>query len=502
MPKAVADKLISLQRRFLWSKEEGRYGLALVKWELVQAPKKVGGLGVGDAVIRNTALLFKWWWRFSKEECPLWKKVICSCYDLNPNVMLSAQTLPTRGGPWKDICQLQVMQSETLPEEVTIYSFTRTIWKGLVPPRVWCRWLSDFGSSWSIPGSLKEHFKSWTGVAHKKGDRNKWLICFFSDVLKAISLKQKWDLNDLRVLNSESVGNRRCRSRTRSPPRRRTRHRSRSTSSPAPPPPKSRSPSVVANHHKLKKDEEEKRRLRKKKDMAFLAAVFILPAGSLFILLGLIVNAMQIQESDEARKKFSNAKSLSSSQFFGDQNKAADVAAQATLSKFSGSSAISSAVHTLDFPRVLRLAKLSNNGVVLLCKNMGFSFSSLKWRNLLGGHGSSGGVFLCAYVEKGWRFHNQHLILNFLKGLAVEISQPALEIFQLLTVLRTGLRLSWSLSGGGGSYEQFAAFRRTYKIGGCDLSSTAPPCTRWIEMMAHIFSRAAWHCVWYMIQVD
>ncbi|KAL4356871.1 hypothetical protein AHAS_Ahas09G0130000 [Arachis hypogaea] len=44
---------------------------------------------------------------------------------------------------------------------------------------------------------------------------------------------------------------------------------------------------------------------------------------------------------------------------------------------------------------------------------------------------------------KGWRFHNQHLILNFLKGLAVEISQPALEIFQLLTVLRTGLRLPW-----------------------------------------------------------
>ncbi|XLT01565.1 hypothetical protein HN51_050916, partial [Arachis hypogaea] len=26
--------------------------------------------------------------------------------------------------------------------------------------------------------------------------------------------------------------------------------------------------------------------------------------------------------------------------------------------------------------------------------------------------------------------------------------------------------------------------KRTYKIGGCDLSSTAPPCTRWIEMMA------------------
>ncbi|KAK7361509.1 hypothetical protein VNO77_03577 [Canavalia gladiata] len=52
---------------------------------------------------------------------------------------------------------------------------------------------------------------------------------------------------------------------------------------------------------------------------------------------------VQIQESDEARRKFSNAKSISSSQFFGDQSKAADADAQVTLSKFSGSTAISSA---------------------------------------------------------------------------------------------------------------------------------------------------------------
>ncbi|XP_016185460.1 uncharacterized protein LOC107627112 [Arachis ipaensis] len=35
MPKAVEEKLISVQRRFLWSKEEGRNSVALVKWELV-----------------------------------------------------------------------------------------------------------------------------------------------------------------------------------------------------------------------------------------------------------------------------------------------------------------------------------------------------------------------------------------------------------------------------------------------------------------------------------
>ncbi|XP_057976271.1 probable ADP-ribosylation factor GTPase-activating protein AGD8 [Malania oleifera] len=51
----------------------------------------------------------------------------------------------------------------------------------------------------------------------------------------------------------------------------------------------------------------------------------------------------QIPETDEARKKFSNAKSISSAQFFGDQSKAGDVDAQASLQKFSGSTAISSA---------------------------------------------------------------------------------------------------------------------------------------------------------------
>ncbi|XVE57442.1 hypothetical protein DITRI_Ditri04bG0091000 [Diplodiscus trichospermus] len=54
-------------------------------------------------------------------------------------------------------------------------------------------------------------------------------------------------------------------------------------------------------------------------------------------------NSSKVQETDEARRKFSNAKSISSAQFFGDQNRAADNDAQVTLQKFSGSSAISSA---------------------------------------------------------------------------------------------------------------------------------------------------------------
>jgi hypothetical protein len=32
--------------------------------------------------------------------------------------------------------------------------------------------------------------------------------------------------------------------------------------------------------------------------------------------------------------------------------------------------------------------------------------------------------------------------------------------------------------------------------GGCDKSSTGPPCTGWLEMMVPVFSRAAWRCGW------
>ncbi|CAH8264789.1 unnamed protein product [Arabidopsis lyrata] len=52
---------------------------------------------------------------------------------------------------------------------------------------------------------------------------------------------------------------------------------------------------------------------------------------------------VQIQETDEARKKFTNAKSISSAQYFGSDNNSADLEAKSTLKKFSGSSAISSA---------------------------------------------------------------------------------------------------------------------------------------------------------------
>ncbi|XP_057746417.1 uncharacterized protein LOC130965674 [Arachis stenosperma] len=90
MPKAVAEKLISLQRKFLWSREDGRDCLALVRWKVVQAPKRLGGLGVGDAMIRMVHMVdsFDRKWAFPgtvKEHFQSWTGVanllLCDCME-------------------------------------------------------------------------------------------------------------------------------------------------------------------------------------------------------------------------------------------------------------------------------------------------------------------------------------------------------------------------------------------------------------------------------------
>ncbi|XP_058744455.1 uncharacterized protein LOC131617091 [Vicia villosa] len=92
-------------------------------------------------------------------------------------------------------------------------------------------------------------------------------------------------------------------------------------------------------------------------------------------------------------------------------------------------------------------------------------------------------------------FHPEKYV-SIVKEEGLEISQPALdpklsEIHHQITA--QGRRSK--------------VHRRTYKTAGsdgkgCDESSTAPPCTGWIEVMAPVFSKAAWRCVWYMIQND
>lgn len=90
-------------------------------------------------------------------------------------------------------------------------------------------------------------------------------------------------------------------------------------------------------------------------------------------------------------------------------------------------------------------------------------------------------------------FHPERYI-SIIEKEGLEISQPALDAsksqvhYQITARVRRG-----------------KVHRRTYKFSGggrCYKNSTAPPCTGWVEMMAPVFSRDAWRCVWHMVQND
>ncbi|XP_057463610.1 uncharacterized protein LOC130753501 isoform X2 [Actinidia eriantha] len=85
--------------------------------------------------------------------------------------------------------------------------------------------------------------------------------------------------------------------------------------------------------------------------------------------------------------------------------------------------------------------------------------------------------------------------LEIVKDERLEISQPALDPGKS--------EVHHQITARG---RRSKVHRRFYKSGDaavrCDKNSTTPPCTGWIELMAPVFSRAAWRCVWYMIQND
>ena len=84
----------------------------MVKWEIIQKPKKLGRLGVGDLVIKIAAFLFNWWWRYSDEGNSLWKRVVCSIYGCDTNRLVDDHDLIRSGGPWKHIRDISSLKGD------------------------------------------------------------------------------------------------------------------------------------------------------------------------------------------------------------------------------------------------------------------------------------------------------------------------------------------------------------------------------------------------------
>ena len=80
LPGKVADKLIRIQRSFLWGGGLEHRKIPWVKWKTVCLPKEKGGLGIKDIRAFNKALLGKWRWEMLQQSNKLWSKILDSKY--------------------------------------------------------------------------------------------------------------------------------------------------------------------------------------------------------------------------------------------------------------------------------------------------------------------------------------------------------------------------------------------------------------------------------------
>lgn len=104
IPQGVISKITAIQRRFLWSGNMEKKAMPLMRLEIIQLPRKLGGLAVGNLYHRNLALLFKWLWRFFSEKESLWKSVIQCKYKYSNLLEITELQIPKSGGPWRNIC--------------------------------------------------------------------------------------------------------------------------------------------------------------------------------------------------------------------------------------------------------------------------------------------------------------------------------------------------------------------------------------------------------------
>lgn len=109
IPKCVVKKIIQMQRKFFWRGNGSGKGLPLIKWSEIQKPKSHGGLGIDDLIIKNAGLLFKWWWQFSEDGNPLWKRAICSIHKLDPALpIINQQEKGLKSNLWRNISKVAV----------------------------------------------------------------------------------------------------------------------------------------------------------------------------------------------------------------------------------------------------------------------------------------------------------------------------------------------------------------------------------------------------------
>lgn len=99
IPKGIMEKIIKIQRNFLWNGNSGKKSPTLVSWSVIVVPKNFGGLNIGNIHHKNIALLFKWLWRFLNEPHSLWRQQVQVKYGFNLSFSAHDFFVPKVGGP-------------------------------------------------------------------------------------------------------------------------------------------------------------------------------------------------------------------------------------------------------------------------------------------------------------------------------------------------------------------------------------------------------------------
>ncbi|XP_019435061.1 PREDICTED: uncharacterized protein LOC109341583 [Lupinus angustifolius] len=98
-PKAVIQKIESMQKTFLWGNKRGGKSIAWVSWVNVCKPKNLGGLGDKNFSLFNDSLLVKWTWRRLNDNGSLWGSILNSKYGSD-----TRQCAPNLASVWwKDV---------------------------------------------------------------------------------------------------------------------------------------------------------------------------------------------------------------------------------------------------------------------------------------------------------------------------------------------------------------------------------------------------------------
>ncbi|KAH7855512.1 hypothetical protein Vadar_025710 [Vaccinium darrowii] len=80
LPTSVAKSLDKLNWDFIWDSTVDKKKTHAVKWSNVTKDKRLGGLGLRDAVNSNFVSMAKLNWRFLKEDDSLWARVLRGKY--------------------------------------------------------------------------------------------------------------------------------------------------------------------------------------------------------------------------------------------------------------------------------------------------------------------------------------------------------------------------------------------------------------------------------------